>query len=655
MDLSFASMALYYGMYFLGAGSIGYLLVRLSYPDIRLLDKDAKLGVSAILGFFIMCVSFAIEWAAGHASDLGIGMHSYQGLMPLFSCVLVVVTFCIMKVYFFVNSPRMLTVGLPIHSASKAAKAMPLPVPLPGKRPAPDLSVATAAVTPAAAPLASRTVASVIPQPSGLFGFVDLLFKKRVPQTVQKKQELVEIDVPIVQYVAGARPQSNGQKPATVQFSSIDLSEEAEGASAKPSQVPAPESKSNQVWAAAGKGVQSPVNADANLPAPFVSGLQEKEFSKAKAAVAQQPFSKAAAPKPSFASKAAPFVSGITPDSVSSSKPAAQKQQASKPALAEEAPADEKSRKDYYDQKINELLSGFPAEDTERKIELPSSSKVSVAAGEAPAAPSKPVVPVKTRKELEMESELMLEDLVPVESQKPAVQAAAPQDQPSHRRPYEQARADAMLSEAADAPAEASDSRRRLYARSNSIRVIAPRDVSETDEFADIISDIYSQLKSSSREDSLNNSMMVNVPPASTGQNAPAKSGAAKGKFDDLESELFGTAKPAAASSSGDGVFDQLSKIGAVEGPGKLPAGDSGLKSSSDMEFVHIGNEAGMGCPTCHQKNSRIVFCPYCGSGMCTNCSPNVQVDAGGFVYACPKCGEEVHIKKKAATPAASL
>jgi predicted RNA-binding Zn-ribbon protein involved in translation (DUF1610 family) len=40
---------------------------------------------------------------------------------------------------------------------------------------------------------------------------------------------------------------------------------------------------------------------------------------------------------------------------------------------------------------------------------------------------------------------------------------------------------------------------------------------------------------------------------------------------------------------------------------------------------------------------------------MCTNCSPNVRVDAAGFVYTCPKCGEEVHIKKKAATPSASF
>jgi hypothetical protein len=280
---------------------------------------------------------------------------------------------------------------------------------------------------------------------------------------------------------------------------------------------------------------------------------------------------------------------------------------------------------------------------------MPAAGEAAKPAGATVAATSRPAAPAKSRKEIEAESELMLEDLVPVGPQKPAGRQAESEEQ-SRRRFYEQASAGSA--EQRPLVAEPSEPRRRLYARPGSIRVIAPRDVSETDEFADIISDIYSQLKSSSREDSLNDSMKVNVPPSSTEQ---SKSKAAKGKFDDLEGELFGTSKPVASSPAGDGsVFDQLSRISAVEGPGKAPAGESGLKSSSDMEFVHIGNEAGMGCPTCHQKNSRIVFCPYCGSGMCTNCSPNVQVDAGGFVYTCPKCGEAVHIKKKAATPSAS-
>jgi len=622
MDFSFASTALYYGLYLFGAGSIGYLLVRLSYPDIRLLDKDAKLGISAILGFFIMCVSLAFEWSAGHAGEFGLGLHSFQGLMPLFSCILVVLTFGIMKVYFFVNSPRMLTVGLPIHSASKAAKAMEAPVPEAQKKTGQAVAAASDAVAqalaarPAVAPLQSRPVASVTPQPSGLFGFIDLIFKKRVPQTEQKKQELIEVDVPIVQHIVGARPdaRATAQKQPQVRLVSVDLSADAmQGKPSSPQKA---------------RGLPGRAEADANLPAPFVASLQEKEFAKAKADAGKKPQRTL---QSSFESKAAPFVSGIAPEA-----PPLARTGKKQPAAAEGEPGDERGRKNYYDQKINELLSGFPADDTGRK------------AGPLPTAPE----PVKkTRKEIEAESEMMIADLVPAAAQKAAAQAAEQQEF-SRRRFYQQ-----PVEEQTEEQQSAPESRRRLYARPGSIRVIAPRDVSETDEFADIISDIYSQLKSSSREDSLNESMKVNVPPSGYGAAKPqARQPAAKGKFDDLESELFGTGKPVAASAPEGGVFDQLSRISAVEGPaGRPQARESGLKSSSDMEFVHIGNEAGMGCPTCHQKNSRIVFCPYCGSGMCTNCSPNVRVDAFGFAYSCPKCGEEVHIRKKAAVPSASF
>ncbi len=55
-------------------------------------------------------------------------------------------------------------------------------------------------------------------------------------------------------------------------------------------------------------------------------------------------------------------------------------------------------------------------------------------------------------------------------------------------------------------------------------------------------------------------------------------------------------------------------------------------------------------CPHCGSKNSRIVFCPYCGTGMCANCSPAITPTAEGFTYQCPKCGEEVPVKRRAAT-----
>jgi len=56
-------------------------------------------------------------------------------------------------------------------------------------------------------------------------------------------------------------------------------------------------------------------------------------------------------------------------------------------------------------------------------------------------------------------------------------------------------------------------------------------------------------------------------------------------------------------------------------------------------------------CPTCKQKNSRIVFCPYCGAGMCANCSPKVTPGPDGFTYTCPKCQEDIPVKKKQVPP----
>jgi NADH pyrophosphatase NudC (nudix superfamily) len=54
------------------------------------------------------------------------------------------------------------------------------------------------------------------------------------------------------------------------------------------------------------------------------------------------------------------------------------------------------------------------------------------------------------------------------------------------------------------------------------------------------------------------------------------------------------------------------------------------------------------GCPRCHSKNSRVVFCPYCGAGMCANCTPLIKQVEGGFEYSCPKCSETIFVRKKA-------
>jgi len=56
-----------------------------------------------------------------------------------------------------------------------------------------------------------------------------------------------------------------------------------------------------------------------------------------------------------------------------------------------------------------------------------------------------------------------------------------------------------------------------------------------------------------------------------------------------------------------------------------------------------------MGCPSCGARNTRVVFCPYCGTGFCANCTPSLLPGADAFTYTCPKCSESVSVKKKSA------
>ncbi|PIT85106.1 hypothetical protein COU36_05195 [Candidatus Micrarchaeota archaeon CG10_big_fil_rev_8_21_14_0_10_59_7] len=71
-----------------------------------------------------------------------------------------------------------------------------------------------------------------------------------------------------------------------------------------------------------------------------------------------------------------------------------------------------------------------------------------------------------------------------------------------------------------------------------------------------------------------------------------------------------------------------------------------------DVHLVRVEASKSAGCPTCGSKSSRIVFCPYCGSGMCANCSPMIVPLPDSFTYTCPRCGEEVSVKKKAESAA---
>ena len=78
------------------------------------------------------------------------------------------------------------------------------------------------------------------------------------------------------------------------------------------------------------------------------------------------------------------------------------------------------------------------------------------------------------------------------------------------------------------------------------------------------------------------------------------------------------------------------------------------LNSLSDDDLSNLGGlsveqeikkEKGMSCPTCGAKNVKIIYCPYCGKGFCSNCSLKVQRKGDLIIYQCPNCKKEVIVK----------
>jgi len=99
---------------------------------------------------------------------------------------------------------------------------------------------------------------------------------------------------------------------------------------------------------------------------------------------------------------------------------------------------------------------------------------------------------------------------------------------------------------------------------------------------------------------------------------------------------------------------DSLSELGGLE-----DLGDDSLSGLSDLDESTLDNlgglsveheikkEKGMSCPTCGAKNAKIIYCPYCGKGFCSNCSLKVQRKGDLVIYQCPNCKKEVIVKSQ--------
>ncbi len=195
------------------------------------------------------------------------------------------------------------------------------------------------------------------------------------------------------------------------------------------------------------------------------------------------------------------------------------------------------------------------------------------------------------------------------------------------------------------------------------VKVIASSDMAGKEEFQSLVQDVYEELRKTKTEGNVQK-ITPNVPsePAKKEEKKEEKPKPEEKKEEKRErrrDKEVKEEKPVQTLSINDvlggeggletkkqeqqptGLFAQLSGITESTTPTEAQ------KEQKSSEFVKIESESGMGCPNCHAKNTRIVFCPYCGGAMCTNCSPQIKIEGDHFIFTCPHCGEEVTVKKK--------
>ncbi|MBI5636221.1 hypothetical protein HY993_04635 [Candidatus Micrarchaeota archaeon] len=201
-------------------------------------------------------------------------------------------------------------------------------------------------------------------------------------------------------------------------------------------------------------------------------------------------------------------------------------------------------------------------------------------------------------------------------------------------------------------------SSRRMYLRN---QAAAPQ--KKPDESEEAFAEVYSQVKEQQKaEKQLQKTADAQSKQLKQSQPKPgdsAQAGVSQVGVNDLfstpkQDSKAGGAKPAQGaqspnqSTSGGGgekdLFGQLNQVASS-------AGSAGGSSSLFKELDSISGAqpikpAESKCPTCQSATPKVVYCPYCTTGMCVNCSPSIKSEGDSFVYTCPKCGEEVTVKK---------
>ncbi|MFQ5406277.1 MAG: hypothetical protein ACE5DI_03925 [Candidatus Micrarchaeia archaeon] len=548
----FALLAGYYAFFLVGSVSFGYLVLRFSYPDVRLFAEKEKMGASALIGAAMVVVAALGDYGLSLSFD-----YFVAGFFPLILGFLLVFAYLASSLYFHFFGSQYLTVGIPVPS-------VPVGGVKPLEQPALEKSSLASVVQQVRKTVASpvkpvvdahkaggaiegKPLAHLKGESSGsVFGRLFALAKgkQKALKPVEKK--------PVVEKAGLAVPfKQNVSKPGAPPWVKLE--------SLKKAPTPLPSLK---------RGAEKKVD----ITVPFKSGDDGQQEKKVE--------------KPSLQK---PAVSPVPSEPV-------EKPVALKTAVPSEGVKEEKLKS------IKEEIGGT-GQVVELNVPLKREPFFGSQTGEFSVRASKEEMLALKKKVKKTEMDAIIGDLVPEDKEEKSV-AVSKVPQPKRRR------------------------RRYLMHGRNSVKVIASKDVAQKEEFNSLVQDVYSELEKSQTSDSLAEAVKVKKP------------------GDITMEDLFGKKKEEKTlgfSAKEEGVFGKLAEISDEKKTRPVEE-----KQEKKVELVKIQAEKGMGCPGCHSKNTRIVFCPYCGTGMCANCAPKITPRADHFVYVCPKCLEDVTVKKKA-------
>ncbi len=608
-DVSLLSIA-FYAYFGLGSVAVGYLLLRLTFPEVRTMDFNQRLGISALSGVLLSAAAFAIDYSFDAADVM-----QRQGFFPLVLFLLLLASFAVLRIYFALAQSPFLTIGIPLttpisfpHPSKPAATSTPLPPPAPRAKP---LTAPSAPVAPISLDL---SMLEKPPEPK--------------PAPIRKQEPApATTQLPAAPKPPQAVPPAPPQ-PAKPAAQPPHAEREIAGV---PAATQPPQAATPQVPPTTPQRPPEP-QQPRDRKGVILKLRQEEAYAEPKPSLSERLFGfLSPKPKPEKRVELPKSLLRQEPPKTPLWKKAVEAREAKPlaPAAKETVPPEQKHavegppRQGYLATItgiVEEKKAELPAEEPVPKPEvltlkpepLPAAGEHVITTyrgrlkvGEPPQPAGRPPSPE------DMEAEEMARELAPRE--KPA--AGQTQKQMVHRR-Y-------MVSHEG--------------VEQNDVSVIADRSTAERQEFDGLMADVYSQLKETQKPAGLKSALAAHAPPKPAARDKLGREEKPALTFDDLVKGTAASPTPSEKTAPDSSeVFAKLRSMSAA-----------GPEAQSKIEFVKMSADKNMGCPTCHSKNSRIIFCPYCGSGMCANCSPKIKPFAEQIVYTCPKCQEEVTVKKR--------